>query len=83
MFTITETFSVADDTIAIIEGKQGETTEELIAQLSSDPNVEYVQPNYLYTIFTSPNDTDYNKLRALPNIQRPATIQTISGTTTP
>ncbi|MDR0650071.1 MAG: hypothetical protein LBG59_01335 [Candidatus Peribacteria bacterium] len=77
--TITETLSLADDTIAIVEGTQGETTEELIENLSQDPNVEYVQPNYLYQIFSSPNDTYYSTLRGLPNIQRPATIQAFSG----
>jgi subtilisin family serine protease len=82
-FTIVETFSVADETLALLEGKQGETTAELIAELSQDANVEYVEPNYLYTTFATftPNDPDYAKLRGLDNIHRSETMQVFSGKT--
>jgi hypothetical protein len=66
-FTITQAISIEDETIAIVVGKQGETTEELITQLAADPNVEYAEPNYLYTLFDIPQDTDFPKLRGLSN----------------
>jgi hypothetical protein len=82
-FTLIETFSVADEILTLLEGKQGETTAELLAKLSQDPRVEYVEPNYLYTTFATftPNDPDYAKLRGLDNIHRPETMQVFSGKT--
>ncbi|MDR0859607.1 MAG: S8 family serine peptidase [Candidatus Peribacteria bacterium] len=68
-------------TLAVIEGENGETTEELIDLLSQDPNVEYVQPNFLYHTFAfSTNDPDYpNNLRGLGNIKRGETMEVFSG----
>jgi subtilisin family serine protease len=89
--TITETLSVANDTIAVVEGKQRETTAELIEKLSQDPNVEYVEPNYIYTTFDIPyNDTRKGELRGLEypstptaDIDRLPAMRILSGKTLP
>ncbi|MDR2540668.1 MAG: hypothetical protein LBD11_02545 [Candidatus Peribacteria bacterium] len=76
-----ETLSIGGDTLAVIEGKNGESTEELIDLLLQDPNVEYVQPNFLYHTFAfTTNDPDYpNNLRGLGNIKRSETMEVFSG----
>ncbi len=35
------------------------TTEELISELENDPNVEYVEPNYIKEISYTPNDSNF------------------------
>lgn len=42
-------------------------TEELITELENDPNVEYVEPNYIKKITHTPNDTYFNNQWALNN----------------
>ena len=43
------------------------TTKELIAKLSKEPNVKYVEPNYKYHLNTTPNDDYFNELWGLKN----------------
>ncbi len=47
---------------------------EVITELASDPNVEYAEPNYIYHISNTPNDTHFTKLWGMNN-----TGQTIQG----
>lgn len=42
-------------------------TEEMIQQLKNHPLVEYVEPNYIVSAMTSPNDTDFSTLWGLHN----------------
>ena len=56
-----------------------QTVAAAVATYSSDPNVEYAQPNYIYHTTAVPNDPQYGQSWALKN-----TGQTvISGTYTP
>lgn len=56
-----------------------QTVAAAVATYSSDPNVEYAQPNYIYHTTAAPNDPQYGQSWALKN-----TGQTvISGTYTP
>ena len=52
------------------------STEELIKKFKADPNVEYVEPNYLYHPEMTPNDPMFDQLWGQNN-----TGQTINGTT--
>src|SRR6266850_512704 len=45
----------------------GVTTEEAIAQLEGDPQVEYVEPDYIVRADVVPNDPRYSSLWALHN----------------
>lgn len=49
-------------------------TEELMQRIKADPNVEYVEPNYLYQEDKIPNDPSFNKLWGQHN-----TGQTVNG----
>lgn len=52
--------------------KSKKTTEEMIRELRSDPNVEYVEPNYIRPwSSTIPNDTDFFLQWALNNTVTP------------
>ncbi|MDR0282105.1 MAG: hypothetical protein LBI53_01955 [Candidatus Peribacteria bacterium] len=52
-----------EEQIFLIQGNRGETTQELLGLYSQQPHIEYVQPNYKYEIFSSPNDPYYSNLR--------------------
>jgi thermitase len=52
----------------------GQTVEAALTAYQNDPNVEYVQPNYLYHTTVTPNDTSYGQLWAFHN-----TGQYVSG----
>ncbi len=54
--------------------REGQSVQEAIADISSDPSVEFVQPNYIYHINVAPNDTSYGQLWGLKN-----TAQTITS----
>jgi len=60
-----------------IKLKPGETVSDAIKNYSSDPNVEYAEPNYIRHIFqTFPNDLSFGQLWGLNN-----TGQVVDGTT--
>ncbi len=46
----------------------GESTEEALARLRSDPNVLYAEPNYLVAAFRTPNDPRYGEQYGLRNV---------------
>lgn len=45
----------------------GQTMETAFTAYRNDPNVEYVQPNYIYHAAAVPNDTQYGQLWAFKN----------------
>lgn len=53
--------------ISQVELREGQTVEEAVAEYSTHPDVEYVQPNYIYHASTSPNDPIYNQLWGMNN----------------
>ena len=56
--------------------RSGETIEQTVKSLESNPNVEYAQPNYQYQPSATPNDTYFPYLWGLHN-----TGQTVNGDT--
>lgn len=61
-------------TFAIAKSKSL-STEALIKKFQLDPNVEYVEPNYIYQADATPNDPSYNLLWGQHN-----TGQSVGGT---
>ncbi|EIE03351.1 S8 family serine peptidase [Leptospira licerasiae] len=53
--------------ISQVELREGQTVEEAVAEYSAHPDVEYVQPNYIYHASTSPNDPIYGQLWGMNN----------------
>ena len=86
-YVVLETLPLEDETLVLIQGNNGESTEELIERLSQDPNVAYVEPNHIYTTFDIPyNDPYTGSLRGLYNpsneaadINRLPAMQILSG----
>lgn len=61
--------NISNNNIAVMKIEWTENVENKINELKSDPNVEYVQPNYIYKIeIADPNDTNFDKQRWLKNI---------------
>ena len=54
----------------------GQTMEKALAAYRNDPDVEYVQPNYIYRAEAVPNDTQYGQLWAFRNIGQTITTGT-------
>lgn len=53
---------------AVVKSLSNKSVEEMIADFSADPNVEFAQPNYIYhATATTPNDTNYGQLWGLKN----------------
>ncbi|NNF95608.1 MAG: S8 family serine peptidase [Halobacteria archaeon] len=50
-----------------IKLQKGQTLQHMLAAYRANPNVEYVQPNYIYYAQTVPNDTEYSQLWGLSN----------------
>ncbi|MGC2519383.1 MAG: S8 family serine peptidase [Burkholderiales bacterium] len=55
----------------------GQSVTEALVVYQNDPNVEYVQPNYIYHAAAAPNDTQYGQLWAFKNTGQ--TVATVSG----
>jgi thermitase len=53
--------------ISRIKLQKGQSLQQALAAYRADPNVEYVQPNYIYYAQAVPNDTDYSQLWGLDN----------------
>ncbi len=65
--------------ISVLKIKDNKTVEEKIAELKNDPNVEYVQPNFLYyPLAIDTNDTYRDKLWGLDNYGQE--VGEVSGT---
>lgn len=46
---------------------EGQTVEQALAQYRSDPDIEHVQPNYIYHAAAIPNDPQYGQLWGFKN----------------
>jgi len=55
----------------------GQTMETALTAYRNDPNVEYVQPNYLYHAAAIPNDSQYDQLWAFKNTGQIVTTGTL------
>jgi len=65
--------------VSVLKIKDNKTVEEKIAELKNDPNVEYIQPNFLYYSLTiDTNDTYKDKLWGLDNFGQE--VNGVSGT---
>ncbi len=72
--------TIENSNIAVMEIQWTETVEQKIIQLQSDVNVEYAEPNYIYsTMSMSFNDPYSGNLRALSKIHRYETYDMFSG----
>ncbi len=58
----------------VVVSLSGETVQDAIDRLSADPTIAFVQPNYVYTFSSLPNDPYFGYMRWLYN-----TWQTIEG----
>ncbi len=63
--------------IAILTSRT-KSTSLLIRQLQTDPAVEYVEPNFIQYLATTPNDTEYSKLWGMNNTGQ--TVNLVAGT---
>ena len=50
-----------------IKLQKGQSMQQALATYRADPNVEHVQPNYIYYAQVVPDDTEYNQLWGLSN----------------
>jgi subtilisin family serine protease len=53
--------------LMLVKLPAGQDAAAAASAYSSDPNVEYAQPNYIYQATAVPNDTDYSSLWAFKN----------------
>jgi len=58
----------------------GQSVTEAIVAYHNDPNVEYVQPNYIYHAAKAPNDLEYGQLWAFKNTGQTVTNATFTPT---
>lgn len=71
------TMSSVSSLLKKIKIPQNMTVEEAVLELSENPNIEYVQPNYLYHISAMPNDYEFDSQWSLNNTGQ--TINNITG----
>ncbi len=55
------------DRLYLLEFPEGVNVEKLIEAYGRNPNIEYAQPNYIYTLDAFPNDPFFSKLWGLHN----------------
>ena len=53
--------------ISRIKLQEGQSFQQVLAAYRADPNVEFVQPNYIYYAQAAPNDSAYNQLWGFSN----------------
>jgi hypothetical protein len=70
--------SIENMNIELVEINDGSSVEEKIKELEEDNGVEYAEPNYVYHLTYTPNDTSYNVQWALENTGQ--TIKEVTGT---
>jgi hypothetical protein len=73
--------NLGSTSIVHIKLKENESVEHAIHAYKNNPNVEYAQPNYIYHIFSTPNDSSYGQLWGLNNTGQPITEEHIPQTT--
>jgi thermitase len=52
---------------------------DLVSRLSSDPEIDYAEPNFVYEALVTPNDPDFNKQWGQTLIQSPAAWNVTTG----
>lgn len=58
----------------------GEASPLEVAQaLNKDPNIEYAEPKYVYSLNDIPNDALYSSMTQFPHIQAPAAWDVVKG----
>jgi len=60
------------DEVVVYETNGEKSVQEVVAQLEEKQEIEFVEPNYIYSIFKTPNDAHYSKMWNLPKINAPA-----------
>lgn len=61
-------FQISDDGLSIISIRDGSSVKEAILEFSEHPDVEFVQPNYIYTASIVPNDPLFSNQWGFRNI---------------
>lgn len=56
----------------------GQTVETALSSYRDDPDVEYVQPNYIYRATAAPNDSQYGQIWAFRNVGQTVTTGSYS-----
>lgn len=69
--------------ISQVELREGQSVEEAISEYSSHPDIEYVQPNYIYHANVAPTDTLYSQLWGLNNTGQTIATATYAPTSGP
>ncbi|HVF47501.1 MAG TPA: S8 family serine peptidase [Pyrinomonadaceae bacterium] len=59
--------------------REGVKMREAMNVYASDPNVEIVQPNFVYRIFATPNDEQFGQLYGMQRIRAPDAWETTTG----
>lgn len=66
--TSIKTYSKQDSNLKLLKYDKDDSIDNIIDKYKNDPNVEFVQPNYIYTILNStPNDTYFSNQWGLKN----------------
>jgi subtilisin family serine protease len=61
----------------------GKSVTTAMAELAGDPNIEYVQPNYIYHVTATPNDTHFTSLWGLKNTGQTVTALSAANSVDP
>ncbi|MEI1277511.1 S8 family serine peptidase [Leptospira venezuelensis] len=69
--------------ISQVELREGQSVEEAISEYSAHPDIEYVQPNYIYHASVAPTDTLYSQLWGLNNTGQTIATATYAPTSAP
>jgi thermitase len=65
--------------VQILRGK-GKSAAALVRALANNPNVEFVEPDYIATIDATPTDPDWSKQWGPQKVQLPAALDITTGT---
>lgn len=69
--------TVAETVVYKTDGEK--PIETVIDALNSKEEIEIAEPNYVYSLFKTPNDTHYSKMWSLPKINAPAAWDITEG----
>ena len=70
-----KSFAGGEGRVQHVKLNKGETVEAALERYRHSPAVEYAEPNYIYQLAATPNDTQFTSLWGLRN-----TGQTVNGT---
>lgn len=71
---------ITNDNIAVFTMDKNQNFQQKLAEIQSDPSVEYAQPNFIYQLLSTWfNDTYSGSLRGLSKIQRYEAYDVFSG----